>query len=85
MDMDDEQDEREPDDMGDESDKGNPGDIAGAGKIKEFREDKSDVEMKKMKGIPNGRTRSTAIRIDTGSHPQYDRELTEHQSVNGSK
>ena len=69
MDMDDEQDKREPDDMGDESDKGNTGDIEGAGDIKEFREDKNDVEMKKMKGIPNGRIRSTAIRIDTGSHP----------------
>ena len=69
MDMDDEQDEREPDDVGDGSNKGNPGDIEGAGEIKEFREDKNDVEMKKMKGIPNGRMRSTAIRIDTGSHP----------------
>ena len=69
MDMDDEQDEREPDDVGDGSDIGNPGDIEGAGEIKEFREDKNDVEMKKMKGIPNGRMRSTAIRIDTGSHP----------------
>ena len=69
MDMDDEQDEREPDDVGDGNDKGNPGDIEGAGEIKEFREDKNDVEMKKMKGISNGRIRSTAIRIDTGSHP----------------
>ena len=72
MDMDDEQDEPgdgEPDDVRDGSDKGNPGDIEGAGEIKEFREDKNDVEMKKMKGIPNGRMRSTGIRIDTGSHP----------------
>ena len=68
MDMDDEQGEREPDGMGDGSDKGNPSDIEGAGEIKEFREDKNDVEMKKMKEIPNGRMRSAAIRINTESH-----------------
>ena len=59
--------------MGDASDKGKPGDITGAGEIKEFREDKKNVEMKKMKGIPNGRMCSTAIRIDTGSHPPIRR------------
>ena len=69
MDMDEEQEEGEPYNMGDECNEGNPGDIEEAGEIKKFREDKIDVEMKKIKGTPNGRMPSTAMRIDTGSHP----------------